>query len=30
MFWAVEAPIYEVYWCARKLLRRWKQPLVWK
>jgi hypothetical protein len=24
----VKTPTHYVYWCARRLLRRWQQPLV--
>jgi hypothetical protein len=30
IFWAVETLTHSVYWCARRPLRRWQQPLVCK
>jgi hypothetical protein len=30
MFWSVETPSHDVYWCARKLHWRCQQPLVCK
>jgi hypothetical protein len=30
MFWAVQTPTHKVYWCARRLIRRWQQPLMCK
>jgi hypothetical protein len=30
MFWAVETPTHRVYWCAKRLLQTWQQPLVCK
>jgi hypothetical protein len=30
IFWAVKTQTHKVYWCARRLLWRWHQPLVWK
>jgi hypothetical protein len=30
MSWAVQTPTHNVHWCARRLLRRWEQPVVCK